>query len=219
MYKKKSALMVWGGWDGHEPKLCVDIFESGLQEAGFNVSIFDTLDIYLNTETMNSTDLIVPIWTMGTITNAQENGLLEAVRNGTGIAGWHGGMADAFRQNTNYQWMVGGQWVAHPDNIITYKVEIIEPNDPLMQGISDFVMNSEQYYMHVDPSNRVLATTTFNSTTSPWINNCIMPVVWQRMWGNGRVFFSSLGHKAADFDVPEAKEIQKRGMLWAAGEL
>lgn len=212
----KKALIVWGGWDGHEPKLCTDIFAPILRERTYDVTISDTLDIYLNTEFMLALDLIVPIWTMGTITREQEKGLLDAIAGGVGVAGWHGGMGDAFRNNTTYQWMVGGQWVAHPGNIIDYEVNIIDHNDPITAGLNDFKMHSEQYYMHVDPSNQVLATTTFTGEHASWVNGTVMPVVWKRMWNQGRVFYSSLGHHASDFTVPEAKEIQIRGMMWAS---
>ncbi len=212
----KKALMVWGGWEGHEPKLCTDIFAPLLREHGFDVTIADNLDIYLNTELMNSLDLVVPIWTMGTITREQEKGLLSAIASGVGLAGWHGGMADAFRNNTEYQWMVGGQWVAHPGNIIDYQVNIIDHSDPITAGLPDFQMHSEQYYMHVDPANQVLATTTFSGEYAPWVAGTVMPVVWKRMWHQGKVFYSSLGHHASDFSVSEAKEIQIRGMLWAS---
>lgn len=212
----KRVLMVWGGWGGHEPKQCVDIFAPMLAELGFDVKVCDNLDVYCDRALMNSLSLIVPVWTMGTISREQEAGLLDAIKAGVGIAGWHGGMGDSFRNNTNYQWMVGGQWVAHPDNICDYMVNIVDRDDPITRGIDDFRMHSEQYYMHVDPSNHVLATTTFNSPAAPWISGCVMPVLWKRMWGAGRVFYSSLGHVAADFEVPEAREIQRRGMLWAA---
>lgn len=212
----KKALIVYGGWEGHEPKLCTEIFAPMLRERGYDVTLSDTLDIYLNQEFMQGLDLIVPIWTMGTITKEQEKGLLNAVASGVGIAGWHGGMADAFRNNTDYQWMVGGQWVAHPGNIIDYEVNIIDHDDPITAGLSDFKMHSEQYYMHVDPSNQVLATTTFSGEYAHWVKGTVMPVVWKRMWDKGRVFYSSLGHVARDFNVPEAKEIQIRGMMWAS---
>ena len=208
----RKALMVWGGWEGHEPKQCADIFAPILREKGFDVEVSDTLDSYLNKEKMMGLSLVVPIWTMGVITREQEAGLLEAVKSGVGIAGWHGGMADSFE----YQWMVGGQWVAHPGNIIDYEVNIINHEDPITAGIKDFKMHSEQYYMHVDPSNEVLATTTFNGEIAPWIDGTVMPVVWKRMYGKGRVSYCSLGHVAKDFDVPEAKEIVVRGMMWAA---
>ena len=212
----KKALMVWGGWEGHEPKLCVDIFAPMLQERGYEVTIADNLDIYLNREWLQGLDLIVPIWTMGTTTREQEQGLLQAVASGVGIAGHHGGMGDSFRNNTEYQWMVGGQWVAHPGNIIDYTVNIINHDDPITAGLNDFQMHSEQYYMHVDPNNEVLATTTFTGEHAQWVKGTVMPVVWKRMWDQGRVFYSSLGHQARDFNVPEAKEIQIRGMMWAS---
>ena len=212
----KSALFVWGGWDGHEPEQCVKIFAPILAEQGFQVEISDNLDVYLNKKIMNSLSLIVPVWTMGTITREQETGLLEAIKNGVGIAGWHGGIGDSFRNNVDYQFMVGGQWVAHPGGVIDYEVNIINHDDPITAGLKDFKMQSEQYYMHVDPSNEVLATTTFNGEHCPWIDGVVMPVVWKRRWGKGRVFYASVGHVAKDFDVPEAKEIVKRGMPWAS---
>lgn len=212
----KSALIVWGGWDGHEPKQCVDIFAPYLREQGYDVEIADTLDVYLDTEKMRSLSLIVPVWTMGTIEREQEQGLLDAVASGVGIAGWHGGMADSFRNNTDYQFMVGGQWVAHPGGVIDYEVNITSPDDPIVAGMSDFTMHSEQYYMHVDPANEVLATTTFGGEHAPWIEGTVMPVVWKRMWGQGRVFYTSLGHVAADFEVREPRTIVERGMLWAS---
>jgi len=212
----KKALMVWGGWPGHEPKKCVDIFAPFLEEQGYDGEISDTLDAYLDELKMRALDLIVPVWTQGTITREQETGLLEAVKSGVGIAGWHGGMGDSFRNNVNYQFMVGGQWVAHPGGIIDYEVNIINHEDPITRGLEDFRMHSEQYLMHVDPSNEVLATTTFGGEHCPWIEGTVMPVVWKRMWGAGRVFYTSLGHVAKDFDVPEAKEIVERGMLWAS---
>ncbi len=212
----KKALMVWGGWDGHEPKLCVDIFAPLLTQAGYEVDIFDTLDVYLNQQKMSTYNLVVQVWTMGTITDEQQNGLLDTIRSGVGFAGWHGGAGDAFRNNTEYQFMVGGQWVAHPGGVIDYSVQIIDHNDPITAGLEDFAMHSEQYYMHVDPSNEVLATTTFNGDITPWIDGTVMPVVWKRKWGNGRVFYCSLGHVSKDFDVPQAREIVRRGMLWAS---
>ena len=214
----KSALFVCGGWPGHEPEKCARIFAPFLEENGYGVEISTTLDSYLDAEKMRSLDLIVPIWTMGSITEEQERGLIGAVENGVGLAGWHGGMADSFRESINYQFMVGGQWVAHPGNIIDYTVNVTNHEDPITAGLEDFRMHSEQYYMHVDPANEVLATTTFSGEHTPWIEGHVIPVVWKRRWGRGRVFYSSLGHVAKDFDVPEAKELVRRGMLWASRE-
>jgi type 1 glutamine amidotransferase len=212
----KSALMVWGGWEGHEPKQCVDVFAPLLEANGFSVVISNSLDSYLDKARMNSWNLIVQCWTMGSITEAQEKGLLEAVRNGAGLAGWHGGLCDAFRESTTYQWMTGGNWVAHPGGAIEYEVNILNHNDPITRGISDFKIKSEQYYLHVDPSNEVLATTTFTGVDAPWTEGCVMPALWRRSWGEGRVFYSSLGHVAKDFEIFECRETMLRGMLWAA---
>ncbi|MCB0193848.1 MAG: ThuA domain-containing protein [Anaerolineae bacterium] len=212
----KSALCVWGGWEGHEPKQCVDIFAAYLAEQGYQVDVSDTLDSYLDTAKLQALDLIVQCVTMSTITPEQEKGLLDAVGSGVGFAGWHGGTADAFRSNPDYQFMIGGQWVAHPGNIIDYTVTITNHDDPITAGLDDFTMHSEQYYLHIDPSNEVLATTTFSGDVHPWIAGCEMPVVWKRRWGQGHVFYCSLGHVAKDFDVPEARTLVQRGMLWAS---
>jgi type 1 glutamine amidotransferase len=166
---------------------------------------------------MAAVHLVVQVYTMGSIAPDQEKGLLEAVKEGAGLAGWHGGLADAFRQNTEYQFMVGGQWVAHPGGVIDYAVRVLDHEDPVTRGVSDFRMHSEQYYMHVDPNVKVLAVTEFNGQHAPWIEGSVVPVVWKKRYGKGRVFYSSLGHVASDFDVPEALEIMKRGILWASG--
>ena len=212
----KSALFVWGGWEGHQPKQAIDIFVPLIAAAGYEVEVRDTLDAYLDTEHLRTFNLITQVWTMGTITPEQERGLLDAVAAGVGFGGWHGGMCDAFRNNTNYQFMTGGQWVAHPGNIIDYRVNITDHNDSITAGLPDFDMHSEQYYLHVDPANQVLATTTFSGQHAPWIDGVVMPVVWKKHWGQGKVFYTSLGHQAHDLEGPEACEIVRRGLLWAS---
>ena len=212
----KRALILAGGWPGHEPEKTAEIFRQELTGAGFDVKVADTLDALLDPALAQSFDLIVPNWTMGQITNDQETALLAAVESGVGVGGFHGGMGDAFRNNTRFQFMVGGQFVAHPDDHRDYVVNIAPRGDPITAGIRDFKFHSEQYYMHVDPSNEVLATTTFHTRTAPWINDTIMPVVWKRRYGTGKVFYSSLGHNAKQFDVPEVREITRRGLIWAA---
>jgi len=215
--KQKTALFVWGGWEGHEPKQCVDIFAPWLESQGFKVEVSHTLDAYLDLEKLKSLDLIVHVFTMSDIKPEQERNLEEAVKSGVGLAGWHGGLADAHRSNVEYEFMVGGQWVAHPGGVIDYDVDITKPGDPIVKGLKPrFPMTSEQYYMQVDPAVEVLATTTFTGQYAPWIKGVVMPVVWKKMYGQGRVFYTSLGHVAADFNVPEAREIVKRGLLWAA---
>ena len=203
----KKALIVQGGWDGHTPKECAALFAPWLFKQGFEVEVSDTLDSYLDPVKMNSLSLLVPIWTMGELSPEQEKGLLEAVKSGVGIAGWHGGMCDSFRKNTEYQFMTGGQWVVHPGGCIpSYQVNLVNLKDPITEGLQDFTMiNTEQYYMQVDPGNEVLATTTFSGDYEgiDWIKGCVMPVIWKRRYGKGRVFYTSLGHTVRDFDVPK----------------
>ena len=214
--KGKKVLYVYGGWEGHQPKECRDIFVPWLKASGAEVFVYDNLSCYKDSTLMKKIDLIIQAWTQGTIKPEEEKGLLEAVKRGVGIAGWHGGLGDSFRENVEFQFMVGGQWVAHPGGVIPYEVNIKDKKDPVTKGLKDFKMNSEQYYMHVDPNVKVLATTTFSGEHGFWIKGAVVPVVWKKTYGKGRVFYSSLGHVAKDFDVPEALEIMKRGICWAA---
>ena len=211
----REALIVWGGWSGHEPERCARLVAAMLEEEGFEVHVENTLEAFAHPR-VGAMSLVVPIVTASKIEKHQLDNLSQAVRGGVGLAGFHGGMCDAFREATEYQFMCGGQWVAHPGNIIDYRVNIVRRDDPVMQGIEDFEYRSEQYYMHVDPSNEVLATTTFSGAHASWIQGVVMPVVWKRRHGGGRVFYSSLGHVAAEFDVPQMRTILRRGMLWAA---
>jgi len=215
----KKALIVWGGWDGHEPDKIAHLFGETLTENGFKVEISDTLDIFGDESAMKELHLIVPVWTMGRITPEQSKPVIEAVANGTGIAGCHGGMCDAFRVDVSWQFMTGGNWVSHPGGDgIEYTVQLTEDAYPLLEGITDFEVKTEHYYLHVDPAVKVLATTRFPSVK--WYHSpngeVDMPVVWTKYWGAGRVFYNSLGHHADIFDQMEPMEIMKRGMLWAA---
>ena len=213
---KKKVLVVWGGWEGHQPKQTVDVFAPWLTAQGFDVEIANTLDVYLDAQKLKALSLIVQAVTMGQITPQQERGLLDAVRGGVGLAGWHGGLADSFRANPEYEFMVGGSWAAHPGNILEYDVDIAGRPDQVTKGLSRFRIKSEQYYMLVDPGVEVLATTTFSAKPLPALDGVVMPVVWRKLYGKGRVFNCTLGHTAADFDVPQARELVKRGLLWAA---
>lgn len=211
----REALIVWGGWSGHEPEQCAAIIRTMLEEDGFKVYVENTTEAFAD-PSIKDLSLIVPIFTMSKIEKEEVSNLVAAVQGGVGLAGYHGGMGDAFRDAVDYQFMVGGQWVAHPGNIIDYRVDITRSDDPVMEGIGSFAYHSEQYYMHVDPSNEVLATTTFNGDHAYWIDGVTMPVVWKRKHGEGRVFYSSLGHVASEFKVPQMNTILRRGMNWAA---
>jgi type 1 glutamine amidotransferase len=211
----REALIVWGGWAGHEPEQGAHIIRDMLTEDGFSVRLATETKAFAD-PAIHSLSLIVPIYTMSKIEKEEAKNLAAAVESGVGLAGYHGGMADAFRDNVDYQFMVGGQWVAHPGNVIDYTVDVVRPDDPIMAGIGSFPYRSEQYYMHVDPANEVLATTTFSGEHAWWTKGVVMPVVWKRRYGKGRVFYSSLGHVAKEFEVPEMRTILRRGLLWAA---
>ncbi len=204
------ALIVAGGWEGHTPLESARRFIPALEAAGLDVQLETDLAAFEDSARLAACRLIAPCWTMGQLTSDQERGITDAVFAGAGIAGWHGTMGDSFRNNTRYQFMVGGQFVAHPGNIQpAFGVELVRRDHPVTEGLGDFELkNTEQYYMHVDPSNEVLATTRFP--------NVSMPAVWVRTWGKGRVFYASWGHTWQDFDQPTAFEIVRRGLLWAA---
>jgi len=213
MPSSKSALIVYGGWEGHQPKQVAQLLHNELVLAGFTVEMADSLDCLRNGEKLNSLSLIVPVWTMGTIQREQLTPLLAAVKSGVGLAGCHGGMCDAFRNETEYQFMTGGQWVAHPGNDGRHYVVNIVDHNPITEGIGDFEVRTEKYYLHVDPAIRVSATTAFED-----YDGALMPVVWTKTYGQGRVFYNSLGHQANIIALPQVLTMMARGMRWAAGE-
>lgn len=220
--EQKKALIFYGGWDGHEPEAVSGRFAALLEARGFAVRRADSLDCLTDREALTQMDLIVPCWTMGVLPDELAENVMYAVSTGVGLAGCHGGMCDAFRGSTRWQFMVGGQFVSHPGGDGTgYTVNICPGSSPITEGLEDFHVCSEQYYVHVDPCIEVLATTRF---PNPAVNYCHIsnkpvdvPVAWTKYWGNGRVFYQSLGHKDNVFDrFPTAMTLMERGMLWAA---
>jgi len=214
--KNKKVLLVYGGWPSHHPEKFVALLLPWLKQEGALVDTSGSTAIYANEKYMAGVDLVIQSITMSHFSQEEEQGLTRAVKNGTGIAGCHGGLGDSFRENTEYQFMVGGQFVTHPGGIIDYTVHISNTNDDITKDLKDFKVKTEQYYMHVDPNIKVLATTSFNGKYASWIDGATMPVVWKKMYGKGRVFYSSIGHLITDFDVPETFELLKRGIKWSA---
>jgi len=213
----KNILVVWGGWDGHQPDVFAKKISEWASSKGARVTVSDSLGVYTNSELMKKQDLIIQYWTMGKITDEQSKGLIETIKSGTGLVGCHGGIGDSFRNNTDYQYMVGGQWVTHPGGKIDYTVQISNTGDPVTEGLQDFeIKNTEQYYMHVDPNVRVLAMTTFNADHDNWIKGNSMPVVWKRYHDKGPVFYISIGHNPEDFDHPAVWTMLTRGIDWAS---
>jgi len=215
----RKALIVWGGWDGHEPEQVAELFAQMLRKEQFEVEVSNTLEAFADAEKLIGLDLIVPVWTMADIDQKLVDNVSAAVQQGTGLAGCHGGMCDSFRNNVDWQFMTGGQWVAHPGNDgVNYKVEISQSSSPLVEGLQDFNVCSEQYYLHVDPAVEVLATTRFPVIEGPHsFNKAVdMPVAWTKRWGHGRVYYNSLGHHADIVAMPEVSEMMRRGFLWVA---
>ena len=212
----KKVLIVYGGWEGHKPKIFANKIANWLNEQKADVKLFEGTSIYTNSILMKDLDLIIQHITMSKILPAESKGLINAVAGGVGLAGCHGGLGDSFRNNTEYQYMVGGQFVKHPGGQVSHTVQISSKKDPITKGINDFSLHTEQYYMHVDPIIEVLATTEFSGDHDPWIKGAVIPVVWKKSFGNGRVFYNSIGHSEDTFEIPEVWTLITRGVSWAA---
>ena len=215
----KTALITWGGWDGHQPDKVAALFAEMLRAEGFEVQVTDSLACFDDVEALKSLSLIVPVWTMSAIEKERSQAVADAVESGVGLAGCHGGMCDAFRGDVLWQFMTGAQWVAHPGNDgVDYRVRITDPANPLVAGIGDFDVKTEQYYLHVDPAVKVHAVCDFPMVDGPHAANgpVAMPVAFTKLWGKGRVYYNALGHQANVIDHGPPRELIKRGMLWAA---
>ena len=215
----RKVLIFQGGWDGHEPQLTSKRFARLMEEEGYQAEISDTLDCLKDTEKLMEYHLLVACWTMGNIPWECSRSIAKAVGAGVGLAGCHGGMCDSFRQDTEWQFMTGGQWVSHPGGDgVRYTVNICHGSSPITEGLEDFEVASEQYYVHVDPAIEVLATTRFPVVNYYHASNkaCDVPVAWTKFWGVGRVFYSSRGHQDDVVDkAPTAEILMERGLLWA----
>jgi type 1 glutamine amidotransferase len=212
----RQALIVEGGLALHKPREVAEIYAAQLMEFDFNVKITDDLDTFRDEPLMKATDLVVLNyhlgdlnWKLGWIEPEQVAGLLQAVRNGAGLAGAHAGLGDAFRNEVEFQYMVGGQWVAHPgDDGVTYDVDIADPGHEIMRGVDAFTVVTEKYFMHMDPGVHVLATTQFDDVR--------MPIAWTKTYHAGKVFYSSLGHTPEIISMPPVLKMMTQGFLWAA---
>jgi len=216
----RRALIVRGGWDGHDPVGTTDRFIPELEAEGFSVEIAEELGAYDDAERLADADLIVHCWSRGELSPSQEANLVAAVRAGAGFAGWHGGVIGTNATNPYYLRMVGGRFLFHPDGFQDYIVHV-DPAPPadaeITAGLNDFPVHTEQYWVLSDSHSSVLASTVFEPVTeSEWSEPVEMPVTWTRTWGEGRVFVCTLGHQVSDFDVPETRTMIRRGLLWAA---
>lgn len=209
---KKRALLLYGGWEGHQPEIFADFAEQQLL-GEFEVVRSRDLGI-LQAETLAGFDLLLPHWTFGTLNESQETALLNAVRDGLGVVAWHGN-ASAFLENRPHKLMLGGQFVGHPGgNEVSYPVHFLD-NDPLVAGLADFTVVSEQYYLLIDPAVKVLATCTIDGAEQHWLKGVPMPVAWKRQWGQGRVFYCALGHTLAVLQQTAIATLLARALKWA----
>lgn len=213
---KKRVLIVQGGWEGHQPKETTEAVAGWLREDGFEVDVADTWEACADEDALKQYHLLIPNWTMAAPLKDHKPIVHSLRYHGTGLAGWHGGLGDTFRADAYFPFLVGGQFAAHPGNIKKYVVEIVDESHPITRGLGDFEVESEQYYMHVDPNNLVLAATTFDGNPLPWIAGNVMPVVWTKPYGEARVFYCAVGHSVDDLHIPEVESILRRGFIWAA---
>jgi type 1 glutamine amidotransferase len=219
MMEPRTALIVRGGWEGHQPVDATDSFVPFLKESGFETIVSDSLDSYADAGLMRGADLIVQCWTMGVIEPHQLHGLRTAIEAGAGFAGWHGGIVDSFRNSADYLHLMGGQFACHPRGFVDYTVEVLPEHagHPVVAGISAFAVQTEQYWVLSDAHNEVLATTTLAARPGdPWHAPVVSPAVWTRNWGAGRIFVCTIGHRLADLNVPSVRTVIERGMLWAS---
>ncbi|MCU1677781.1 MAG: hypothetical protein JWM93_2539 [Frankiales bacterium] len=216
MGARRLALVVRGGWAGHSPVECTDLFVPFLRRRFDTVTVVDRLDVYADPDALRDVALIVQCWSDGTLTAQEQHGLCSAVRRGAGFAGWHGGVVATMRGNLEYSFLVGGQFVAHPGGFVPYRVDIASDH-PVVAGLQGFDVETEQYFCHLDPTVDVHATTTFTGAhAAPETAGAVMPVVWTKPYGEGRVFVSTLGHYPRDLEQPQTRTITERGLLWAA---
>ena len=215
--KNKKVLIVHGGWDGHQPDVYARKVNKWLTEAGAQVTVSDSLGVYKNESLVAGMDLIIQSVTLSNIKEEEFNGLQNAVKNGVGFAGSHGGFCDAFRDHTEYQYMTGAQFVKHPGGQVDYMVNITDHKDPITRGMPDFATHTEQYYIHIDPNVKVLATTTFSGEHDDWIEGAVVPVIWKKYHGKGRIFCITIGHDPNEFDEPVPQQLLLNGFRWASG--
>lgn len=209
----KKALLLSGGWPGHYPEAIADFAVEHLLQ-GFEVTRSNDL-ADLTKLNLRDFDVIIPNWTQGRLDKQQESALVTAIEQGVGLAAWHGA-ADAFNDNHMFHFVLGGQFICHPGDFVEYQVQFTNTDDEITEGLTPFTVYSEQYYMHVDPSNEVLATTSFSGDVFPWIEGAVIPAAWKRRWGKGKVFYQSVGHTVTECSIPQVLEMTRRGIAWAA---
>ena len=208
--RKLTALVVRGGWEGHCPVETTDSFLPFLEKSGYQTVISDTLDFYLDADLIAATDLILQCWTMGRIVGRTRRRAVGGRAGGTGLAGWHGGIVDAFRGRPEYLQLVGGQFAAHPGGIRRSqrrhraRAAPTTRSSPVCPIASTCTPSSTG--CSADDLDDVLATTTIRGRRHLGPSGDL-PAVWTRRWGCGRVFVCTVGHAVEDLLTPEIRTI------------
>ena len=227
----RSALVVRGGWEGHHPVEATELFIPFLEGQGFAVEVQESPEVYADAARMQGHDLVVQSVTMSQISPEAVAGLREAVSGGLGLVGWHGGIADSFRNESDYLQLIGGQFATHPakapegrvgdesDNFLLHTIAVTEAgrSHPITAGLDDFDLETEQYWVLHDDLIDVLATTTHPAPPwHPWHRPIVSPAVWTRQWGQGRIVVATPGHSVEVLQNANVRTIIERGMLWAS---
>jgi uncharacterized protein len=228
----RLALVVRGGWDGHSPVQATDLFIPFLRDRGYRVRVEDSPAAYADADLMADVDLIMQCYTMGTIEPEALAGLRAAIEAGTGMAGWHGGIADSYRSASDYLQLIGGQFACHPgkdpariteqgpeNNYVPYTVNMLSSvsGHPITRGLGDFDLVTEQYWVLYDQYIDVLATTTQKVRPwDQWHREVTSPAIWTREWGKGRIFVATPGHSLDVLRHPTVRTVIERGLLWAS---
>ena len=111
--------------------------------------------------------------------------------------------------------ILGGIWVRgttmHPDYDRAH-IHVETDAHPIVAGIGDFDTDDERYsWMRVDPAVRALAWQEHDGVHHP--------LLWTHAYGGARVVYDALGHDAASYDSPEARELVARSARWLLGQL
>ena len=214
-----NVLIIYGGWEGHSPKEISHYFAKILTENKHQVTFSDSLFVLEDEPTLTAYDLIIMNWTRGELPDESVTNIQRAVAQGVGLAGIHGGLTSAFQSSKQWQFLTGGLFVDHPGGVEQqYTVQITDRTHPIMKDINDFSLQSEQYYLLVDPAIHILATTEFAASDHPNAMNerpIPLPVAWTKRWGKGKIFYHSIGHDLVTCQFPEVERMTMQGFEWA----
>ncbi len=215
--RSPHAWILTGGWSGHDPEGVAAWSAERLAALSVSAEVVRDLDALDDAAALDGLALLVPNWSWGSLSPSQETALVTAVERGLGLVGTHGGMGDTSRASLKYQWLVGGQFVAHPGDLYPHRVTF-DPGSPLLGDLPPVELITERYVMLIDPAVSVHARLTFGADPMPWLDGVQVPVAWTRRWGEGRVGYLSVGHTVDDLRVPAIVTAFERLADWARGD-